>query len=825
MKSIHNFQEKFSLARHNYLADWEEECEEKKAYNRMIEEGSVGQTEYQWTMNMLKNKKKSRGKGPIYPLSARQRLYKLRSAGVECIDSAEREEINRIKDSRVACGCDCIDGCLNFCACAEAGIPCQVERTNAGSSYPCSCGSTGCKNEAGRIEFDLDGIKSFVHKTIEKTRLEPEDSELLQPVPEEKPENLLFSILTDDENAFVKEDANAIFPLPEIYCSESDFQYLLDGVFPGCETYDCGCCKKDSNVELCPNCTCQPMDVAMTPEVKNEGAEGECDSKEEAALCAGCNEKPCIAITKMMTNFQHLAIVNDTCSQSTMTTPWPWYEDLEEAVTGRKGPSAMMVDPSNNRKRIYDDLDEVEIASANQNNFQKNFQAFVVNSRRKVSARIRTNQKSKVPQSNTNTLSTDNMPALVPLPELIDPDVTLQNKQDTETSRAIADGDFTALRAFRTFDSLQDEVQRSEKSMPCLCDITATKESSTMIFSNAPSSSSCGSNEASSEELNLVTDYEVQNDAKNVIFAEMVEPLRPAIATEMKAPPSARSIYSVNKLRPRRAKPPSHLDNPKSNKVTHIIKRAENKKMAKTDLSNRPFKIRPTSKHLGGSSGNIQSLCLEADSSGSSSSTGPATARTSETNLLTSFSSSADVLPTSNASFVSGLHSLAFSVGSKDSLESIVLCDVPSEKQSSSILRPSPKASSLTDLSDQESLSPLVSRSSSTDIDLPRSGADARTLSPASFLQSISVQSDYVFNPSSGIWSSKEQDAIPKNLSSLLSRYVQDIHLRISSSNLTDSSPPEASLSTSEAPSITVCPSRSLTAFEPSLGTVKSPGS
>lgn len=819
MKSTHNFQEKFSLARHSYLADWEEECEEKKAYNRMIEEGSVGQTEYQWTMNMLKNKKKARGKGPIYPLSARQRLYKLRSAGVECIDSTEREEINRIKESRVACGCDCIDGCLNFCPCAEAGIPCQVERINAGSSYPCGCGSTGCKNEAGRIEFDLDGIKTFVHKTIEKTRLEHDDHEtLLRPVPEEKPKNQLFSILTDDEDDFVKKD-DTVYPFPEIYCSESDFQYLLDGVFPGCETYDCGCCKKDSNVELCPNCTCQPMDVAMTPEVKTEGAEVECDSKEEAVFCTGCNEKPCIAITKMMTNFQHLAIVNDTCSRSTMTTPWPWYEDLEEAVTGRKGPSAMAVDPSNNRKRIYDDLDEVEIALAHQNNFQKNFQAFVVNSRRKVSARIRTSQKSKVPQSNTDTLSTDNVPALVPLSESQGPDATAQNKQDSETSKATSDGKFTALRAFRTFDSLQDEVRRSELSVPHLCDVAETNESSAMIFSNPASSSSCGSTEASSEDL--VADYDVQSGAKNLIFAETVEDVQSGLAMEVNVSAASRSVYSVNKLRPRRAKLHSHSDNLKSNKVIHIIKRAENKKVAKTDLSNRPSKIRPTSKRLGGSSGNIHSLCLETDSSGSSTSTGTSSVALSETNLLTSVSGSADVLLTSNTDFTSGLHSLAFSVSSKGSFESIVSCDKPSQKHSAPILLLS-KASSLTDLSDRESSSPPMSRTSSANIDPPRSDADTqqRSSSHVSFLQSISVRSDCVFNPSGGIWSSKEQDAKSKNMPSLVSCYVQDIRLRISNSTSANTSSLEASLSTGEMTSVTVRTSRSSTAFEPSLRTI-----
>lgn len=61
------------------------------------------------------------------PIPTRQRRALLKAAGVEKIDSSEKDDCKNIRLSREFCGCLCRGFCdPDTCACFQAGITCQV---------------------------------------------------------------------------------------------------------------------------------------------------------------------------------------------------------------------------------------------------------------------------------------------------------------------------------------------------------------------------------------------------------------------------------------------------------------------------------------------------------------------------------------------------------------------------------------------------------------------------------------------------------------------------------------------------------------------------
>lgn len=64
---------------------------------------------------------------PLLPYSSKQRQALLLAAGVKRIDREEKRQLQALRLSREACGCDCRGLCEpETCACSLAGIKCQV---------------------------------------------------------------------------------------------------------------------------------------------------------------------------------------------------------------------------------------------------------------------------------------------------------------------------------------------------------------------------------------------------------------------------------------------------------------------------------------------------------------------------------------------------------------------------------------------------------------------------------------------------------------------------------------------------------------------------
>lgn len=63
----------------------------------------------------------------LQPVPTRQRRALLKAAGVDKIDSSEKDDCKSIRLSREFCGCLCRGFCdPDTCACFQAGITCQV---------------------------------------------------------------------------------------------------------------------------------------------------------------------------------------------------------------------------------------------------------------------------------------------------------------------------------------------------------------------------------------------------------------------------------------------------------------------------------------------------------------------------------------------------------------------------------------------------------------------------------------------------------------------------------------------------------------------------
>ncbi|CAH0556521.1 unnamed protein product [Brassicogethes aeneus] len=105
----------------------------------------------------------------LQPVPARQRRALLRAAGVNKIDTREKDECRNIRSSREFCGCACKEFCdPDTCSCNQAGIKCQVDRLN----FPCGCSRDNCGNLTGRIEFNPFRVRTHYIHTIMRLELE-----------------------------------------------------------------------------------------------------------------------------------------------------------------------------------------------------------------------------------------------------------------------------------------------------------------------------------------------------------------------------------------------------------------------------------------------------------------------------------------------------------------------------------------------------------------------------------------------------------------------------------------------------------------------------
>ncbi|XP_033628734.1 cysteine/serine-rich nuclear protein 1-like [Asterias rubens] len=101
----------------------------------------------------------------LQPIPTKQRRALLRVAGVKKVDNLEKIDLKKIRISRESCGCDCRAYCNPAtCACAAAGIKCQVDRL----SFPCGCTKEGCSNPVGRVEFNPVRVRTHFIHTIMK---------------------------------------------------------------------------------------------------------------------------------------------------------------------------------------------------------------------------------------------------------------------------------------------------------------------------------------------------------------------------------------------------------------------------------------------------------------------------------------------------------------------------------------------------------------------------------------------------------------------------------------------------------------------------------
>ncbi|XP_051557028.1 cysteine/serine-rich nuclear protein 1 isoform X2 [Myxocyprinus asiaticus] len=107
--------------------------------------------------------------GFLRPYSSKRRRALLKAAGVGRIDREEKRQLQELRRWREDCGCHCQGFCYpESCACSQAGIKCQMDRTN----FPCGCSKEGCGNPAGRIEFNSSRVQSHYIHTHMKLELE-----------------------------------------------------------------------------------------------------------------------------------------------------------------------------------------------------------------------------------------------------------------------------------------------------------------------------------------------------------------------------------------------------------------------------------------------------------------------------------------------------------------------------------------------------------------------------------------------------------------------------------------------------------------------------
>ncbi|XP_046427087.1 uncharacterized protein LOC124183103 [Neodiprion fabricii] len=105
----------------------------------------------------------------LLPVPTWQRRALLRAAGVQKIDTVEKDECRDIRASRKHCGCGCKGYCdPESCPCSRAHVKCQVDR----AGFPCGCSRDGCANSSGRIEFNPVRVRTHFIHTLMRLELE-----------------------------------------------------------------------------------------------------------------------------------------------------------------------------------------------------------------------------------------------------------------------------------------------------------------------------------------------------------------------------------------------------------------------------------------------------------------------------------------------------------------------------------------------------------------------------------------------------------------------------------------------------------------------------
>uniref|UniRef100_A0A6F7NQK6 CSRNP_N domain-containing protein n=1 Tax=Haemonchus contortus TaxID=6289 RepID=A0A6F7NQK6_HAECO len=106
-------------------------------------------------------------------LEGKVRMKMLKRSGVQVQKDEGVESLESIRQSRLLCGCMCENGICKpeTCQCAIEGIVCQVDGVDeSGTSHPCLCTSSSCRNPEGRIEFDASNVKNHCRMTILRTK-------------------------------------------------------------------------------------------------------------------------------------------------------------------------------------------------------------------------------------------------------------------------------------------------------------------------------------------------------------------------------------------------------------------------------------------------------------------------------------------------------------------------------------------------------------------------------------------------------------------------------------------------------------------------------
>ncbi|CAF97676.1 unnamed protein product, partial [Tetraodon nigroviridis] len=152
-------QERFQTLKHKLIASGaveQREAEGLTADQVLLDDADVSDADLESGVSLL-------------PYSSKQRQALLLAAGVKRIDREEKRQLQALRLSREACGCDCRGFCEpETCACSLAGIKCQVDRFN----FPCGCTKDGCGNAQGRSEFNSRRVRTHYIHTLMKLELE-----------------------------------------------------------------------------------------------------------------------------------------------------------------------------------------------------------------------------------------------------------------------------------------------------------------------------------------------------------------------------------------------------------------------------------------------------------------------------------------------------------------------------------------------------------------------------------------------------------------------------------------------------------------------------
>ncbi|XP_026140824.1 cysteine/serine-rich nuclear protein 3-like [Carassius auratus] len=160
--------------------------------------------------------------------SSKQRRELLRAAGVVRIDREEKRQLKDLRRWREDCGCHCQGFCEpETCACSQAGIQCQMDRSN----FPCGCSKECCGNPAGRIEFNPSRVQSHYIHTHMKLELEKRLHDDNRPTATEQQ-----SVERNRAITFPAENDSPSFPLSSELCRQRDNSWNSDVTDTSCSS-------------------------------------------------------------------------------------------------------------------------------------------------------------------------------------------------------------------------------------------------------------------------------------------------------------------------------------------------------------------------------------------------------------------------------------------------------------------------------------------------------------------------------------------------------------------------------------------------------------